>query len=161
MRVTWLAAPIHPIFVHFTIALTTSSLVFDALARVLGVPSLAAAGWWTLVGAVPATLGAVASGVVSRLRLPMEEGEARRLLRAHMALGPTFLGLLVAVALWRWKVWSGAASLSWPYLAAMAAVAAVMTVQGYLGGELVYRCGAAVEGRYGRLPSAPDRAGSC
>jgi hypothetical protein len=32
----------------------------------------------------------------------------------------------------------------------------VMTVQGYLGGELVYRYGAEVTGRYRRLPSARE-----
>lgn len=146
------AAPLHPIFVHFTIALTASSLAFDGLGRVLGVTSLGDAAWWTLAAALPATLGAVVSGVTSRRRLPMEEADARSWLRAHMALGPVFLGLLVTVAFWRGAAWADGAPASWGYLAALGVVVAVMTVQGYLGGELVYRFGAEVRGRYRRLP---------
>ena len=156
-RRTWRAlapaAPLHPILVHFTIALTASSLAFDALGRVTGVTSLADAAWWTLAAALPATLGALASGVTSRRRLPMEEGEARTWLRAHMALGPAFTGLLAAVAWWRGALRADGGPVSPLYLAALAGVVAVMTVQGYLGGELVYRFGAEVRGRYRRLPS--------
>src|SRR5438477_12468116 len=64
------AAPLHPIFVHFTIALTSASFVFDLVATLLDRPSLAAAGWWTLVASSVATLGTIATGVASRLRLP-------------------------------------------------------------------------------------------
>ena len=156
-RRTWRArvpaAPLHPIFVHFVIALTASSLIFDVLGRVLGVTSLADAAWWTLAAALPSTLGAVVSGVTSRRRLPMEEGEARSWLRAHMALGPAFGGLLLAMACWRSAAWAGGRPVSWVYLAALTGVVAVMTVQGYVGGELVYRFGAEVRGRYRRLPN--------
>ncbi|HEY0970735.1 MAG TPA: DUF2231 domain-containing protein [Gemmatimonadales bacterium] len=146
------AAPLHPILVHFTIALTSSSLLFDTLGRVLAVSSLGDAAWWTLAAALPATLGAIVSGVTSRRRLPMEEGEARSWLRAHMALGPVFAGLLVAVAFWRGAARADGAPVSWSYLAALGVVVAVMAVQGYLGGELVYRFGAEVRGWYRRLP---------
>ncbi len=58
-----------------------------------------------------------------------------------------------------WSRWaSGAASCGRPgagvtgwYLAAMAGVILVMAVQGYLGGELVYRYGAEVKFRYRKL----------
>jgi uncharacterized membrane protein len=88
----------------------------------------------------------------------MEEGEARSFLRAHMALGPTFYGLLLAVAVWRAVLWERGAHVPVTYLGALAAVVLVMTVQGYLGGELVYRYGAEVAGRYRRLPSAEEEA---
>jgi uncharacterized membrane protein len=148
------AAPRHPIFTHFTIALTTSSLGFDVAGRLLDGSSLSAAGWWTLATAVPVTLGTLISGLTSRVRLPMEEGTARTWLRAHMALGPTFFGGLVALAIWRAVLWADGALPRWNYLAAMAALLLAMTVQGYLGGELVYRFGAEVRGNYPRLPSA-------
>ena len=147
------AAPLHPIFVHFTIALTASSLAFDAGARVLGLPSLAEAGWWTLALAVAATVVTLATGVTSRLRLAMEEGAARRFLRAHMALGPAFFGLQLALGVWRAALWEDGRTAPWAYLAALAAVVAVMGVQGYLGGELVYRFGAEVAGGYRPLPT--------
>jgi uncharacterized membrane protein len=157
---TLFASPTHPIFTHFTIALTASSLVFDALGRIFHSSSLAAAGWWTIVGAVPATIGAVASGLTSRRRLAMEEGTARQWLRAHMALGPAFFGGLLASAIWRMSVWLDGAMIPWSYLLALSAVAAAMTVQGYLGGELVYRFGAEVHGQYVRLPNERHPAGA-
>jgi uncharacterized membrane protein len=147
-----MGAPTHPIFVHFTIALTASSLIFDALGFFFNKASLTAAGGWTLVGSALMTLMTLSTGLTSSTRAPVEEGEARSFLRAHMALGLIFYGLLVAVTLWRLALWQDGAGVTWLYLAAMAVVSLVMTVQGYLGGELVYRYGVEVEQAYRELP---------
>ena len=143
-----MGAPMHPIFVHFTIALTSASLVFDALGFFFNKASLTAAGGWALVGAALMTLATLSTGLTSSTRAPVEEGEARSFLRAHMALGFIFYGLLVAIVFWRISLWQSGQSVSWVYLAALAVVALVMTVQGYLGGELVYRYGVEVEQAY-------------
>jgi len=145
-------APMHPIFVHFTIALTASSLAFDALGFFLGVASLTATGRWTLVSAAVMTLMTISSGLTSSTRAPVEEGEARSFLRAHMALGLVFYGVLLAITLWRLSLWQQGLNVSWLYLAAMAVVLLVMTMQGYLGGELVYRYGVEVEQAHRELP---------
>ncbi|HEX8845286.1 MAG TPA: DUF2231 domain-containing protein [Pyrinomonadaceae bacterium] len=147
-----MGAPMHPIFVHFTIALTASSLVFDALGFFTGRASLTAAGGWTLVGSALMTLVTISTGLTSSTRAPVEEGEARSFLRAHMALGLIFYGLLVAMALWRLSLWQAGTGVSWLYLGALGIVSLVMTVQGYLGGELVYRYGVEVEQAYRELP---------
>src|SRR5205814_6602451 len=120
-----------------------------------GVASLAAAAWWTLAGSVVATVFTLATGVTSRIRLPIEEGEARSFLRAHMALGPIFFGLLLAMGAWRAGLWESGRGVTWWYLAAMSVLALVMTAQGYLGGELVYRYGTEVERAYRELPGRP------
>jgi uncharacterized membrane protein len=143
-----MGAPMHPIFVHFTIALTASSLAFDALGFFTERASLTAAGGWTLVGSALMTLMTISTGLTSATRAPLEEGEARSFLRAHMALGLIFYGLLVALTLWRLSLWQSGAGVSWWYLAAMGVVSLVMTAQGYLGGELVYRYGVEVEQAY-------------
>ncbi|MDQ3804628.1 MAG: DUF2231 domain-containing protein [Acidobacteriota bacterium] len=150
-------APLHPIFVHFTIALTASSLAFDALGFFLGVGSLADAGGWTLAGSALMTLMTIVTGLTSAMRAPVEEGEARSFLRAHMALGVTFYGLLIGVASWRMSLWQDGAEVSWPYLAAAGAVSLVMAAQGYLGGELVYRYGVEVEQAYRELPERESK----
>ena len=147
-----MGAPMHPIFVHFTIALTASSLIFDALGFFFNKASLTAAGGWTLVGSALMTLITLSTGLTSSTRAPVEEGEARSFLRAHMALGLIFYGLLVTVTLWRLSLWQDGVGVTWLYLAAMAVVSLVMTVQGYLGGELVYRYGVEVEQAYRELP---------
>ncbi len=147
-----LGAPLHPILVHFTIALTSVSLAFDAISFFFSVASLSEAAWWTLAVSVIATMFTLATGVTSRLRLAVEEGEARSFLRAHMALGPVFFGLLIGVSVWRAVLWETERGVSWWYLSTMAVVALVMGAQGYLGGELVYRYGAEVERDYRELP---------
>ena len=143
-------------FVHYTIALTSSSLVFDALGFFLEKASLTSAGLWTLVGSALMTLRHLGTGLTSATRAPVEEGEARSFLRAHMALGLIFYGLLVALALWRVSLWQDGRGVSWLYLAALAVVSFVMTVQGYLGGELVYRYGVEVEQSHRELPVRRD-----
>jgi uncharacterized membrane protein len=69
-----------------------------------------------------------------------------------MALGPIFFGLLVVTGVWRAALWQAGQDPTWWYLTAMAAIVLVMTAQGYLGGELVYRYGAEVGGAYRELP---------
>jgi uncharacterized membrane protein len=155
-------APMHPIFVHFTIALTSTSLVFDALGFLLNKTSLTNAGGWTLLGSALITLMTISTGLTSSTRAPIEEGEARSFLRAHMALGLVFFGLLVAITFWRLSIWQNGRGVSWLYLISLAAVSLVMTMQGYLGGELVYRYGVEVEQAHRELPgreaqSAPPR----
>jgi uncharacterized membrane protein len=157
-----LGAPMHPIFVHFTIALTSASLVFDALGFFLGKTSLTNAGGWTLLGSAVMTLMTISTGLTSSTRAPVEEGEARSFLRAHMALGLVFFGLLVAITFWRISLWQNGRGVSWLYLISLAVVSLVMSMQGYLGGELVYRYGVEVEQAHRELPereaqSAPPR----
>jgi uncharacterized membrane protein len=155
-----LAAPLHPILVHFSIALTAASLAFDTTGVIARAPSLATAAWWSLATSTIATVGTIATGIISRLRLPMEEGPARSYLRAHMALGPIFLGLLLAMTVWRAMLWERAAEVPWIYLAALGGVVCVMAVQGYLGGELVYRFGADVRGHFRPLPTESRTTGA-
>jgi uncharacterized membrane protein len=147
-----MGAPMHPIFVHFTIALTSASLIFDALGYFLSKTSLTAAGGWTLVGSAVMTLMTISTGLTSSTRAPIEEGEARSFLRAHMALGLIFFGLLVAITFWRLSLWQAGSGVSWLYLTSLAIVSVVMTMQGYLGGELVYRYGVEVEQAHRELP---------
>ncbi len=140
-----LTAPIHPVLVHFAIGLSVSAFCFDLLAFVFGIRAWMTIGWWILAAAVPATLGALVTGVSSRMRLPLEEGEARSFLRTHMALGPLLFGLLVMLAFWRARLWqSTGGGVDATYLGAMFVVLSGLAVQGYLGGELVYRYGAGV-----------------
>lgn len=160
-----MGAPMHPIFVHFTIALTSASLIFDALGFWFGKVSLTAAGGWTLIGSALMTLVTISTGLTSAARAPIEEGEARSFLRAHMTLGLIFYGLLVAITIWRVSLWQSGRAVSWFYLISLGLVTLVMTLQGYLGGELVYRYGVEVELAHRELPeqdakSVPPRLAS-
>ncbi len=154
-----LAAPTHPMLVHFTIALSVTAFCFDLLAALFGISSWMSLGWWLIAAAVPVTAGAIATGVKARLQLPLEVGTARSFLRVHMALGPAVLGLLMLIGCWRGWLWQAGSGANAPYLTVMGLVLLAIAVQGYLGGELVYRYGAGVNGRYRQLPGhAPTRA---
>jgi uncharacterized membrane protein len=146
------AAPLHPVLVHFTIALVASSFGFDVLGRLAKVPSLVAAGWWTIAAAVPLTVATIITGLISRRRAPIAEGRAMRYLRLHTVLGPTFFGCMIAVALWRRTFWMTGAYPTLSYIIVSALLVGMMTVQGYLGGELVFAFGVEVKRRYKRLP---------
>jgi len=154
-------APLHPIFVHFTIALTVASFLFDGASLILGARGLADAAWWAIAAAAAVTGLTVATGVASRLRLPIEEGnEARSFLRLHMALGPLVLGLIVLTAAWRAVAWEQAAAPSGWYIGWCGLVLLAVAAQGFLGGEMVYRYGMEVKGGYRvlRVPQArPQR----
>lgn len=152
------AAPLHPILVHFTIALVATSLAIDLVVRIVGVSSLLTAAWWTIAAASVITIGTVATGVLSRRHVAIAEGAALGYLRFHAALGPTFLGCLIATTLWRATFWSRAIPPNIWYLIALGSVTIMMTVQGYLGGELVYRFGVGVRSAYTRLPLHRDDA---
>lgn len=145
------AAPLHPIFVHFSIALTASSLVFDFGAQLFDEASLAHAGWWTLAFSAVTTVATIVTGLVSRFKVELGEGRARIFLRAHMLLGPVFFGLLLAMLVWRYGLWEARVTPGWLYLGVLAFVGVVMFLQGYLGGELVYRWGAEVRGGHAGL----------
>ncbi len=146
------AAPTHPMLVHFTIALSVTSFCFDLLAALFGISWWMNLGWWLLAVAIPVTAGAIATGVKARLQLPLEVGTARSFLRVHMALGPTVLGLLMLIGCWRGWLWQTRSGADAPYLMVMGLVLLAIAAQGYVGGELVYRYGAGVSGRYRQLP---------
>jgi len=113
---------------------------------VLGARGLADAGWWAIASAAAVAGLTVATGVASRLRLPIEEGnEARSFLRLHMALGPLVFGLIVLTAAWRAVAWGQAAAPSGWYIGWCGLVLLAVAAQGFLGGEMVYRYGMEVE----------------
>lgn len=149
-------SPLHPVFVHFSIALGLTSFVFDLMGFVWHLAALLAVGCGTLIAATLMTPVTLATGLWSRRHVPVQEGRARAWLRTHMALGPLFFGLLLALCPWRIDLWTRA-TLSASYLLCMFGVVLLMLVQGYIGGELVYRDGLEVRGRYRALPGQPPQ----
>ncbi|HJT22534.1 MAG TPA: DUF2231 domain-containing protein [Nitrospira sp.] len=151
-RTAELAAPFHPILVHFTIALFVTSVACDGLSAILRSSSLSEGAWWMMAGSFLVTPATLATGAMSRRRLPMEEGEARSFLRSHMAVGFVVFGLLTILSVWRAWLWETGALIPFSYLGLAGVLVLVMTLQGYLGGELVYRYGTEVAKKYRQLP---------
>ena len=138
-------ANVHPLLVHFPIALLSSFLVLEILAALSKSERMHVASSWMLyVG----TLGAVATviaGFMAASTVP-HGGAAHEIIASHKSLGLSVLVLAVVLTCWRLmykKRLSGMASV----LNLMLAVIMVgLLIKGAdLGGQMVYKYGVGVE----------------
>jgi uncharacterized membrane protein len=145
---------IHPVVVHFPIALFLTGFVLDAIGYLFQRETLKRAG---LILIVLGALGALAAMLTGQFAEESVEerlsGAGKRVLDTHEDLGKLTAYLLLAVAalrlilatswLNRWR-WAAGAALA-IYLIAGIVGAGALTATGYYGGELVYRYGAGVQ----------------
>ncbi len=135
--------PLHPAFVHFPIALVVFSFVADLLGRLTKRPSLRAAGFWSLIGAL--LMGAItaATGYYDFTRAAL--GETARYADFHQDIGFVLVGCVVVLTIWRWLAYARRDVSPGPlYLIAALLVVGVTLFQGWYGGEMVYSQGAGV-----------------
>jgi uncharacterized membrane protein len=138
--------PLHPILVHFPLALFTVALGADVIGRVRPTAEASALGFWCLVVAVLGAAGAVAAGFLDMYRADLAEA-THRFVHLHRDSGLVLFAALVLLAVWRWWIWRRTApsgGVGWPYLLSAGAVFALVLFQGWFGGELVYGLGAGV-----------------
>lgn len=139
-------SPLHPVLVHFPIALFTVSLAADLIGRLRVSATANTLGFWCLVLAMLGGAGAVAAGVWDMLRADLAEA-THGFVHLHRDIGFVLLGGLALLAVWRWWVWRlrpAANRVGWPYLLAAGAVFGLLIFQGWFGGQLVYGLGAGV-----------------
>jgi len=135
--------PLHPAFVHFPIALVVFSFVADLLGRWTKRPSLRAAGFWSLIGAL--LMGAItaATGYYDFTRAAL--GETARYADFHQDIGFVLVGCVVVLTIWRWLAYARRDVSPGPlYLIAALLVVGITLFQGWYGGEMVYSQGAGV-----------------
>ena len=148
--------PIHPMFVHFPIALLALSVAADVAAFFLKIDSLKSTGWWALAGAAAGGVVAVAAGLFDMRRATLDE-EVHHRVHRHMAVGLVLLTAMVGLAVWRFAIfWQGIA-VSATYLDCAIVAVVVAGFQGWLGGQLVYRHGVSVD--HPARPAGRQRAG--
>lgn len=136
-RVTLLRHPVHPILVMFPVALFPLLVVFDGLAWYFGDVGMWAAGFWAALVAGAITAVAIVPGIVDLSAIP-NASRAHRIATFHLIVGFTILAGF-AVTIWaRWPV-SAAPRSPTLVLGIDAAGAVLVTLQGWLGGELVYK----------------------
>jgi len=136
--------PVHPILVHFPIALLVTSVVADFL-TVLGVgDSLREAGWWALLGAAVGGIFTVLAGLFDMYRASLT-GVAHERVHQHMKVGFALATVIVALAIWRGMIhFEHGVELGWTYMALGFLAMGLAAFQGWLGGELVYTLGVGV-----------------
>lgn len=132
--------PVHPITVHFPVALLSVSVLWDALALWTGTGTWWTISYWTLVAGLIASLPAIATGFAEFVALP-SDSPASTLVTWHLMLTGTavtsFLGSLL--------VRPGMDALSGGRMAGALAFSLVglvcLTAGGHLGAKLVYEYG--------------------
>jgi uncharacterized membrane protein len=140
--------PLHPRLVHFPIALLTTGSVL-ALVYLLGWrrPALPAAVWLMLFLGWLGVFPAVVSGLVDRNAAPADPA-VLAVLNPHIAAG---FGLLIVYGLLLYQRLRDPAVLDWPrqrvgLVALLLAGLALLLLEGWLGGKLVYDLGVGVQG---------------
>lgn len=130
--------PIHPVVVHFPIALLMAGVLLELIGWIGRRESAKQAAVWVLVLGALGGLAAIGSGLMAKAEA-LEEGAPRMPINTHHLYGSVAVTLFVLLALVRLalKRRMGVGVLVVYLLAAIAGVALV-AYTGYTGGRLVY-----------------------
>lgn len=129
---------IHPIVVHFVIAMVLFAVFCDIVGYFTKNPRLYEVSWWNLVFATVSIFIAVIFGQVEA-GLAEPYGGAISTLDLHTLLGWSLSGILAGVTGWRYVLRSRSApQLPIPYLAASVLLVVLVIFQTYLGDLLVW-----------------------
>lgn len=138
--------PIHPMIVHFPIALLIASVVLDLLAFRWLTKSFREASLYTLIGGL---LGAVLAIVTGSLAedLVVKGGAPKAVIERHETLAYVSTALFAALLAMKILIRSGRLR-ELPVLSLAVGLVGlgVLSVAGYFGGSLVYEFGAGVIG---------------
>jgi uncharacterized membrane protein len=136
---------IHPLIVHFPIALLNAFFVMELLGFVLKKGEFRVAATWMLYLGTLGALAAVSAGLWAAHTVPHTD-EEHAIMIDHRNLGLIVLALAIVLSVWRIRV-RGAFSFKWQVLhLALALVAlAVMASGADHGGLMVYKYGVAVK----------------
>lgn len=136
--------PIHPMLIPFPIALWVFSLVADLIYLWRDNPAWGWIAFYTLAGGILGAILAAVFGIIDYFSI--RDKKVSRIAAWHARFN--VLALLLFAASFYLRTLSGAAivggSLTIPLLLSIAGVGLV-TISGWLGGELVYKHGVAVE----------------
>jgi uncharacterized membrane protein len=148
---------LHPIFVHFALALTIFGLVLDWVGTIRRQAQWQQAGQISFFTGVVAIGLAVMSGWIEQ-QLPRPpsafDTQIESLLFYHEYVGYGLLGFFIVLAVLRFRIADHRSKL---FVILSVLGVAGLIVQGYLGGELVYRYGAGVRAVQILSSQLPDR----
>ncbi len=135
---------LHPLFVHFPIALLSLFIVIDVAGSLLARPAWRnVAGWLlylgTLFAAIAATAGLIASASVAH------GGDVHEIMEHHEHLGISVLSLATALSAWRWFAKDKlVGAVNGFFLAISTVLGLLLMLTADLGGLMVYGHGVAV-----------------
>ena len=129
---------IHPIVVHFVIAMALITVVFDVIGVISGKKNLFEVSFWNLIVATVAIFVAIIFGQVEA-GLANPYGASRDLLNVHSTIGWSLAGVLALLTSWRYVArQKDPAVLPKGFLVLDVALAGLVITQVYLGDKLVW-----------------------
>ncbi|MFZ4805038.1 MAG: DUF2231 domain-containing protein [Synechococcus lacustris] len=132
---------IHPIVVHFVIAMALISVVFDLIGALSGRRNLFEVAWWNLLFATGAIFVAIIFGQVEA-GLANPYGASRDIINIHSIIGWSLAGILSVLTGWRYVLRSqDPLNLPLAFLGADGLLAALVLLQVYLGDKLIWTYG--------------------
>lgn len=133
-----LGQPLHPMVVHFPIALYLLGVLLTLGHLWRRNPDYERFGYWAFVLAWMSLIVTILLGLVDLGGLPPNDPRRNRI-NSHITAGVALLILNGLVIYYRFR-WAHvlAGPRRWVYLTLMAAGVVALVVTGYLGGELVY-----------------------
>ena len=140
--------PLHPMIVHFPIALLTVGFLADIWALVSKTSDLSRTAWWSQLAGTIGLAAAVGSGLIAKESAGVQDALAASVLEGHeqWALG----SMVIFAALLFWRIASRTRLPANPrfVFAALYCVALVaLWLTAWHGGELVYGLGVGVSPR--------------
>lgn len=147
--------PIHPMLVAFPIGLWIGSLAFDIAALAEGDPSLAAAGFYAVIGGCAGAVLAATAGATDLFAVVPSRSSAKNRGYIHALLNVAALVLFIIVAARR----GGPGAMPDGLSILLSAVGVILILcSGWLGGTLVYRNQIGVDHRYANAGQWRERA---
>jgi len=145
-RIKFLGHPVHPMLIVFPLGLLSTAVVFDVLYVATGNPDLSTFSFWAIAAGLVGGLVAAIFGLIDWMAIP-KTTRARRIGAFHG--GGNLIVVLLFLLSFLMRL-DGAAYLpdTLPFFVALLG-AAIATVTAWLGGELVYRLGVAVDDNAG------------
>ena len=129
---------IHPIVVHFVIAMALITVVFDVIGVVSMKKNLFEVSFWNLIVATVAIFVAIIFGQVEA-GLANPYGASRDILNIHSTIGWSLAGVLALLTGWRYVArQKDPANLPRGFLALDVVLAGLVITQVYLGDKLVW-----------------------
>ena len=129
---------IHPIVVHFVIAMALITVVFDVIGVISGKKNLFEVSFWNLIVATVAIFVAIIFGQVEA-GLANPYGASRDILNIHSTIGWSLAGVLALLTGWRYVArQKDPANLPRGFLALDLVLAGLVITQVYLGDKLVW-----------------------
>ena len=152
---------LHPITVHFTIALFSLAVLFEILGWILKKESFKNAGFWNLAFALPSAIASVLTGIYAESLVPPDEA-IHKAIETHSTFGVIVLAVIAVLFIWRIAA-QGRYFRKLPALFTIVGIIGfgVMSVGAYFGGELVFTHGAGVKPVMENMAKqSPDHSGN-